>query len=251
MTRIIPIAICIFVLHAARVQAGIVTLYDGTGLPAAQPWLAYADNGFLSGGTATQTPVAGGVNLTTDDAVSAGYGNYFGTALKAPAFPALDRTKGFELTFSAQVLSENHSSPDRAGFSVILLGSDLRGIELGFWESEIWAQDAPGFTHGAGLAIDTTVAREYQLRIVGDDFTLLSGTNPPLTGAVQDYSASGLPYSLPNFLFFGDDTSSARASTVLGSIVLNSDLSAVPEPSLAGLALLGLGLLPLSRHRKP
>lgn len=249
MTRSITFAFCV-ALHATQVQAAIVTLYDGTGLPAAQPWLAYADNAFLTGGTATQTPVAGGVNLVTDDAISAGYGNYFGPALKNPIFPTLDRTKGFELTFSAQVLSENHNNPDRAGFSVILLGSDLRGIELAFWENEIWAQNAPGFTHGAGILIDTTVGRDYQLRIVGDDFTLLTGSSTPLTGSVQDYSASGLPYSLPNFLFFGDDTSSARASTVLGSIVLNSDLSAVPEPSTASMVLLGLGTFQFLRRRK-
>ena len=45
-----------------------------------------------------------------------------------------------DLDTALKLLSETHSTNDRAGLSLIVLSSDLRGIELGFWTNEIWAQ---------------------------------------------------------------------------------------------------------------
>ncbi|NJR49356.1 MAG: hypothetical protein HC780_07050 [Leptolyngbyaceae cyanobacterium CSU_1_3] len=91
---------------------------------------------------ATQTVSAGTttLNTTANNALQAGY------AITAPAAFALNRTRGYTLGFNVQLLSEDHSSNDRAGFSVIALGSDKRGIELGLWTNStqktgsIWAQ---------------------------------------------------------------------------------------------------------------
>lgn len=226
------LALIVSCCSSQSVTAGIVLYDDSTSqLPGDQVWLAYASNGILTGGTATQTTVPGvGVTLATDNAVSAGYSNRtpFGL-LKNAAFPVLDRSQGFALGFELQVNGENHSSTDRAGFSVILLSSDLRGIELGFWEDRIWAQsDSPLFTQAEFISFDTTASEvAYQLAIQGNSYSLSGNSSTLLTGGLRDYSSFGFPYSLPNFLFLGDNTSSANANVTLGNI----SLSAVPEPA--------------------
>lgn len=239
-------------LSVSSSQAAVVNLYSGVGLPSDEAWLAYADDSAISGGSATQTVVSGGVRLVTDNTVMSGYSNYAGFTHKNNAFPSLDRSQGFELAFTARINAESHLNNHRAGFSVILLGSDRRGVELGFWGDEIWAQrETPLFTHGEGVAVDTTVTRNYRLRIQGDDYSLLADANPLLNGQIKDYTAFGLPpYTLSNFVFLGDDTSSASADVLLGPVILQSNLSSVPEPSVASLSCLVLGCLSIRRRRK-
>jgi hypothetical protein len=244
--RLVLITLSSLVCQLAKAE--FVVLYDGNGLPASQSRLVFRGDSIISGGTASQSAVAGGVSLITDNAVSAGYTNF--SAPNNGLFPSLDRTNGFQLSFSAQVNSEVHTNDDRAGFSVILLGADRKGIELGFWQNEIWAQTAaPPFTHGAGVNWDTTVRTNYDLTIVHDTYTLKQGTTTLLSGLVQDYSPTGIfPYTLGNFLFLGDNTSSGGVDVVLGAITLQSNLSAVPEPS--SLTLLGLVLSGLTLRRR-
>lgn len=231
-------------------RGDLVTLYDGSGLPSSQPWLIFG-NDFL--GSASQTAVSGGVQLITDNTARAGYSNYIPLpipTLKNSAFPVLDRTLGFELLFRVQVTSESHLSNARAGYSVLLLGSDAKGIEIGFWTDKVWAQNV-GFTQGESVALDTTVARDYRLQIVNDNYRLLEGNQSILTGAVRAYGTPSLPYSLPNYVFLGDNTTSARADVLQGAITLQSNLSSVPEPaSLLLISATFTGLLLGSRVRK-
>jgi hypothetical protein len=148
----------------------------------------------------------------------------------------LDRAKGYTISFDAQVIAEAHNNNNRAGFSVIAIGSDKKGIELGFWPNEVWAQadgiEPPGsglFTHAEGAAFDTTAGlTAYQLKVKGDTYTLSVGGAPILNGGVRDYSAfNGFPdpYETPNFLFLGDDTTSAagtiRLSYVAAAVTAN------------------------------
>jgi hypothetical protein len=228
------------VFAASSPAQSTYTLYDPTTgtLPAAQPWLAYADNALLTGGTVSQTYVAGqGVRLTTDNPVAAGYSNYQPIGgLKNSSFPVLDRTAGYRLTWTAQVHQEAHTSTDRAGFSTILLSSDRHGVELGFWGNEVWAQNA-GFTHGEGAAWNTGQATEYALTVQGDTYRLDANGGLLLSGTLRDYSSFGVPYNLPSYLFVGDDTSSASADVTLGRVTL---LTPVPEPTGALVAVVGL-----------
>jgi hypothetical protein len=246
--------VCAIVSATRSVQADFIVLYNGTGLPESQPWLSYADNGLLTGGSASQSTIPAGVRLQSDLAVSAGYSNHNFLGLKNSAFPTLNRTNGFELSFALAIDSENHTRPDRAGFSVLMLGSDRRGIELGFWTNEIWAQNSsPLFTHGEGIALDTTLQRSYSLRITDDTYSLFAGTTTLLSGSVRDYTAfAGLPYTLPNYLFLGDNTSSGSANIQLGIVTLQSNLTAVPEPSslCLGSTCLLIGYLATARRRK-
>ncbi len=228
-----------------------VLLYDDTlgNLPAAQPWLFYADDGIFSGGSASQSAIASGVNLNTDLAVSGGYSNYVPivNSFKNPAFPILDRGQGFRLTFELELLSETHVSDDRAGFSVILLADDMLGIELGFWEDRIWAQnDNPLFTQGEGVAFDTTQGEViFELLILGDQYFLSADGNMILSDSLRDYTAfGGPPYTLGSYLFLGDNTGSGGANVNLGRI----SIANIPEPS--GLSLIAcLVLVGITRRR--
>lgn len=197
-------------------------LYNGAlgSTPSAQGW--------TYGGL--PTPKASGGATTLDTSASQGIQAGFSASQAgflgstAPV-PVLSRTRGFTLTFAVQVQSEAHSGNDRAGFSLIALADDARGVELGFWQNEIWAQEggsAKLFTHAEGAAFDTTKGLiGYELAIRGDTYRLSSGGQPILAGAVRDYSAAtGLldPYETPSYLFFGDDTTSAAASIRLASV---------------------------------
>ena len=215
------------------------TLYDGSAgnLPSNQS-LAYQSN--PSPGSAVQAQLANGVRLDTTAATSdmAGYFGIFGVN---PAVPVMDRSVGFTVTFDLKLISESHENANRAGLSVIALGSDKKGIELGFWTNEIWAQsDSPIFTHAEGAAFNTTAALiRYDLIISGNSYTLVQGASTVLTGAVRDYSAIGFfPYTQQNFLFVGDDTTSAAGSYDFAYLAV----TAVPEPGTLGLLLGGFGV---------
>lgn len=238
------------VLLALPLCAATTVLYDDAlpSTPGAQGWLIFGDDSFGTG--ASQTLVAGGTRLVTNNSTSAGYANripLFNTLVNA-GFPALNRAAGYSLQFELQVNGESHASANRAGFSVILLSEDLFGIELGFWEDEIWAQSGPSFTHGEGVSFDTTAAqRLFELQILGANYRLLADGSEILTGALRNYSSFGYPYTLTRFVFLGDDTSSAGADVVLGDVTLLTD---IPEPAgMGAMALAGLLLVTRVRRR--
>ncbi|MFW5841417.1 MAG: PEP-CTERM sorting domain-containing protein [Planctomycetota bacterium] len=231
-----------------------VVLYDassGGGTPGAQNMHYLAD-----GAGASQSESGGVTTLASDQATSAGYFNWLSTTVAgfpvtfAPKVPVvLDRSgDGYTLRFVARLVSESHASADRAGFSVIALASDGLGIELGFWEDEVWAQSGAAFTHAEGAAVDTTATMKlYELAILGSGYTLYADGAELLAGALRDYSAhSNDVYSHTDFVFLGDNTSSAGGTVELGEIrVLDA---AVPEPASLGLLSLGAGAL-LRRRR--
>jgi hypothetical protein len=226
---------------ATTSRAEVVTLYDANlaSQPGDQPWLFYFPEG-----TVTESLTAGGTQLTTDTAARAGYSSYSisifppDVSLKNGAFHSLDRSTGFALSFEMQLLAESHVSNDRAGFSVIALANDARGVELGFWEDRVFAQaDSPLFTRSEEGLFDTTAApTDYLLTIQDDGYVLTADTDTILSGPLRDYSSfdgtlGPIPYNLSDYLFFGDNTTSAGADVVIGSIELRTQLVAIPEPT--------------------
>lgn len=170
------------------------------------------------------TTAAGVTRLDTsaDNAIFAG----FGTASVEP----LDRNAGYTVRFDIRILSSDFASSSRAGFSVIALSSDLRGIEIGFHADGVFAQgDSPLFVRSEDATFDTTAGiTRYDLDVLGDTYTLKADGTALLTGPLRDYTPfAGLidPYETPNFLFFGDDTTSARGSTEIRYLA-----TIVPEP---------------------
>lgn len=231
-------------LVTCAASASAVTLYDpASGLPAAQGWAS-----LVQGAAGTQSVSAGRYLLDTTGvgaSTTHGNGRVSGTTL--------DTVAGFTLAWSLRVAAENHSSANRAGFSMVVIGSDpTHSLELAFWDSSVWAYhydaaDADRFVHGTGALLDTGSSfRDYLLTVQGNSYSLASGSTVLFSGALENYTAQGLPYTVPNFLFFGDNTSRAASSVEVGSIVLTP----IPEPASAVLMALGLGAVAVRARRR-
>lgn len=214
-------------------------IYDGAlnTTPDQQGWTL----GLLpSPGASIRTAAAGVMTLDTTPNMA----DHVGYGIVAPAIPVLDRSAGFTLSYTLQVNQETHASPHRSGFSVLAISSDKLGIELGYWETAIWAQNI-GFTHGEESAFNTTAGLvRYDLTCLGSSYTLRADGNLLLSGLLRDYSAFGIPYSVPNSVGLADDTSSASARVALRSVSVQT----IPEPSVV--ALVGLGLVGLAIVRR-
>jgi len=206
--RLLPLALPL--LASAEV------LYDpalGT-LPNAQGW------NYVSLPFSTPISLVGQearLDTTSILGVSAGFSRISPTVL--------DRTAGFTLRLTLRVLEENHGTRvDRSGCSVTVLGSDKKGIELGFWKDRVWAQsDSPLFTHAEEALWPNVDSHVFELTLQENTYTLGVGGKTVLTGPIRDYTPFvGLldPYETPNFVFIGDNTTSAGASIGLGSVEL-------------------------------
>ncbi len=238
----IAFRVCLFalILRFGGIGQSLATefvLYDaalGT-LPGNQSWLFYA-----AAGSATQTSLGtSGTRLATDLAAQAGWSNTIPilNSFKNPAFPSLSSTDGFAIDWSMQMITESHTSDNRAGTSMILLGSDNKGIEIGFWSNEIWAQKSdPLFTKGESTNFVTTAASvDYRLLIKDSSYYLFANDTQILTGQTRSYAAFGsAPYTLSNYFFVGDNTTSAAATVDFGSIRL---ITSVPETGITGLII--------------
>jgi hypothetical protein len=240
------IAGLILTLFIALPTSRAVTLYDAAqnNYPEDQGWFFYG----AEAGT-TRSVSFGVLSFGTAAGVRGGWSNtvpIFNTLVN-PSFPVLDRNAGFVLGMDLMIKSEEHQTNDRAGFSVILLGSDHRGVELGFWTDQIFAQTLSGttFVHGESAVYNAGIARHYDLGIKGNNYELFADGASILSGTVKDYEpgdASPDPYGLNNYLFFGDDTSSALASIQLTKVTL------VPEPAGACLLIGGM-IVGIARRR--
>ena len=220
----------LLVLFTCFRPAQAVILYNGSlGDPTSQTYLTYATDA----GSAQYIvgPSSITMNSTSLAAIHSGFADYntLGTTLQNSSMPALDRAAGFSVSVTMRTISETHSSLNRAGFSLIALSSDHQGIEVAFWQGEVWAQNT-NFTKSAteDAIFDTTAAlTTYTIAVQGAGYTLTENGTPLFSGAVRDYSASGaIPnvYALNNFIFFGDDTTSAAGSNEV------SNLTLTPEP---------------------
>ena len=166
------------------------------------------------------------------------YAGWVSTAASIAEFPLLDQAEGVQLDFSVQVENESHANNQRSGFNVIILGNDAKGIELALWENEIWVQNdnVTGglFTHGEGAIFNTTNFTNYEIIISADTYTLSANDTPILNGPLRDYSSfEGFPdpYQTPNFLFIGDNTTSAQARIRLGYVSVTGTELASSAPT--------------------
>ncbi|MCS1409022.1 MAG: hypothetical protein M2R45_02201 [Verrucomicrobia subdivision 3 bacterium] len=225
------------VVFAIQISADPVTLYDGNlrSLPGDQGWI-YLLNPLVRN-QARQVVVDRAVNLTTlrnfDD-----HAGYFARSPLFDPHPQLpdefNRERGYQIGFTIQLPTETHVRPDRAGFSLITLSRDLLGIEIEFWTDEIFAQSVE-FIHSEGAQnLPFQLSSQYVdfvLEIKGDEYTLSGNGQEILTGPLRDYSGSGIPYTISDFLFFGDNTTSASASVNIRSIWIDTELpGATPPP---------------------
>jgi len=198
-------------LAASAFTAAAQVLYDaGLGtLPDEQNW-GYAANPFAPAPFVTVTNGVLFLDSSPANSTQAGYA--------ITPLTDLNRTNGFALNCTLKLAVESHTgNANRAGFSVIALGSDARGIELGFWTTSVWAQsDSPIFTRAENTNFVTTAAFvNYVLTVGRTNYALFANGNRILGGPVRDYTPfNGFPdvYETPNFLFFGDNTGSAQGA---------------------------------------
>lgn len=203
-----------------------VVLYDGTQTPAQQQWLYLSTSR-----SAVVTPTASGTILDTssDNRIQAGY-------FRRSPIP-LNQTQGYVVKFKVQVNSQSSASNDRAGFSIIVnsnapAGTQPYGIELGFWRNSIWAQNV-GFTRGeeTGNFVTGYPWRSYTLAVQGNQYQLYTNglPQPILQGSLRQYTGftppAGFPnpYTSPNLIFIGDNTTSASAKVTIQSVVVDAN----------------------------
>jgi hypothetical protein len=216
----------------------------------AQGWIYLTDP--ILGAQATHS-FGSGVH-TLDSTPATGDSAGFFTRIDAlgfvhPQMPTLDRQSGYTVRFEVRVDSEAHSSNNRAGFSFLAVGDDLRAIELAFWTNEIWAQSGPNSTDASEAlfshtvessgTVDTTPLTLYELRVLGDSYALWSGQTQLLSGPMRDYSSHSHPvYSQANTIFLGDDAGSAAAEVGIAYVEVVTNTA--PEPGSFGLMLAGV-----------
>ena len=188
-------------------------------------------------------------NFNGDNTGYVGYTNYDIVSLFPPEvtlvnsdFPDLVPDEGFTISFDVAVNSEQSVTPNRAGFSVIVVSSDGNAeIELGFAEDRIFAQ-ADGFVSGEEVAFDTTDEIDYDLEIEGSTYTLFADGTQILTGPLRNYDFDPAvsepplpfsPYDLSNFLFFGDNTDQSSATFTLEEIEVEIEDDLTQQPPVA------------------
>ena len=192
----------------------------------------------------------------------------------------LDASQGYQIDLGLQILSENtpYGVPgdgsgfdsddngdglvDRAGFSLTLIGDDLKGIELAFSNSSIWAQTPTEWNGIAGLQnneffiqgseridFDTSSFNDYSISISGDQYSVSANGSLLFSGASKDYTGwSGTPdvYNQPNLIFFGDNTTDSSSTWRVSEMTL----SPMPEPASALLLAIGSAVVFLRRSRR-
>ena len=222
-------------------------LYDGAlgTVPGSQGWTFFATGGTQTAPNLPTQPYTT-LNTTGANAFRGGY-----TRLSPLS---LNRVTGYTFRFDVAVSQEAHTSNDRAGFSAIIIGSDLRGIELGFWGDRVFAQNdgiaaddgqsgTALFTHGEEALLNTSSITRYDVNVIGNTYALSANTTQILTGNLRDYSAFNgpiNPYVVANDLFLGDDTTSARANL---QFQFASVSAAAPDATPLALLAFGLPLL--------
>jgi hypothetical protein len=280
----IAIVAGLLALCAGPLAAAPIVLYDasaggGTQTPDNQGFL-YLTSELFPDATKGASGGLTDLDTTPDQSESAGWftHNPFTGAQVHPMMPVLDRSVGYTVTFDLQMIDEVHDARDdngdgkfdRAGFSMIVISSDLKGLELGFFhddagQNEIWAYEddtpVPGdmFTQAEGAdrtAAQTGTLTRYDLTLQGDNYDLSAGGTTILSGALRDYTSfPGLPippfgtldpYDKANLLFLGDDTGSARSHVRLGDI----SVTLIPEPATAVVLCAGFAAALLRRRRR-
>lgn len=235
-----------------RATAASITLYDGvnfSGTPNNAPGSYLTFNSFdplnlASPGTQTAGNGKTTLNTSSPESLYGGYSNYnLLNTLSNAAFPVLDSNAGYTISFTIKINSQTNTGtngPNRAGFSVTALDNNKKGIEIGFRNTDIFAQNSnfnaidpaeQKTSFGSVLGNFST----YDLKVLGNNYTLSNGGDDLFSGSLRSYTISSNPltavYGNPNFLFFGDNTTSAGASVDIQNITLTTNSTAVPEPS--------------------
>ena len=220
----------------AQASAEPVILYDGdlSSSPEDQGWIYRLDPPVRN--QSRQVRVDGAFNLNTSRNLADRAG-YFIRLPQMEAHPQapeiLDRQRGYRIGFTLRLLSERRVAPNQeAGFSWIVLSDDLLGVDLGFGASEVFARSSELERAEENRTLPFQIDKEYadfELDIQENEYRLSANGQEILVGSLRNYSDAGDPYTVPNLLFFGDNTESAGASVNLRRFWVDIEPS-VPQP---------------------
>ena len=220
----------------SQVSAEPVILYDGdlSSSPEDQGWIYRLDPPVRN--QSRQVRVDGAFNLNTGRNLvdRAGYFIRLPQMEAHPQAPEiLDRQRGYRIGFTLRLLSERRVAPNQeAGFSWIVLSDDLLGVDLGFGASEVFARSSELERAEENRVLPFPIDKEYadfELDIQENEYRLSANGQEILAGSLRNYSDAGDPYTVPNLLFFGDNTESAGASVNLRRFWVDIEPS-VPQP---------------------
>ena len=257
LNKILPqLAVNFFVIVGVYSSASAATVLYQAGnntFPSDQDWFY-----LQSGGIAQQSINSGLYTLSTQSNSDIRAGNFRFDQV-------FDTNVGFRLNLmDLQIIEENHSNNDRAGFSLLFIGDNpTQSLELAFWEDRIWIYDYDNdFTQGIGVDLATTESRDYTLDVEGGNFKLLVDGVEQLSSSLVNYSEASptfpnppspfdlifAPRSIYNFsntLFFGDDTTQANSQISLSKITFEAKSKSIPEPLtiIGTVTALGFGTL--------
>jgi hypothetical protein len=221
-----------FTLMMGMTSAIAVPLYRGLTNPTQTP----KEQGWTYLKTSLQTaPTAQATSSGTvlDSGSSQNYAGYF---ITAPF--NLNRTDGYAISFSIKINSESHTKDNRSGFNVIVVSNKLStetqpyAIELAFWENSAWAYN-PDFSRAETVSINNKdTVRHFVLYVKGNSYQLFErvarsskiASGAILQGSLRQYTGftppPGLPnpYTTPNLIFMGDETTSATANVSISNV---------------------------------
>ena len=246
-------ALCI-IMQATQLTAVPATIFDWEHVssPAISPgWLKIGDT-FAKGSDAyVMTSQMAGYTEMLYCSLSEGF---VGSANR------LNTVNGYTFTIEMRMENEAHDGANidqRAGFNLVFVGKDnTKSLELGFWMDKIQAQrydpslispTRPNgeFFFGTGTDIDTSVMQKYSVTVLGDAFAIYDQSGDKLFGyMLQDfkgYKSMDLPfvgerdpYSLNGFIYVGDNTESAVATTSMRYMTLDEGIDKQSQISLSG-----------------
>lgn len=228
MKKIVSAIAASLSLLLAATPSRAVELYNGaTNQTLAQQGWRYLNTQYPL--APTVAAIGGGTTLNSGSTY-----NYAGFARLSPI--ALNRNIGYAVTFKVKVNSETHTNSNRAGFNILVLSDRLPGetqpfgIELGFWQNRIAAQNV-NFTFNAteSANFNTTALQEYTLVVRGNKYQLFiaNSKTPIISGTLRQYTqltdtlqlvtqmGYPNPYTIPNGLFIGDNTTGATANVTI------------------------------------
>ncbi|MCH8569004.1 MAG: T9SS type A sorting domain-containing protein [Balneolales bacterium] len=187
--------------------------------PDLQGW-AYLENPPPTNGAGAVRFTQNGVHYldtSVESSLQAGYLNNF-LFTNHPGIKVLDRESGYGFGMRLRLISEEATSPFRAGFSVIILSDDSKGIEIGFKADEVWGYDEnfiPDERQDFDVTSDMT---DWSVFVMGDSYSVYADDELILSGPLRDYTESGWPYTRRNFIFWGDNTTSASSISEVSRI---------------------------------
>ncbi|NUN65045.1 hypothetical protein HCU40_09805 [Pseudanabaena biceps] len=254
-----------FVFQPLSTQA--LTLYNGTlsnrpsqqgqiGLGALSSSGTPLTSGFVA---SSETVITNGVRLVsngsdgTNSAEYAGYSNYnpLTTSFLGSSSPIIQSNQ-YSLSFTFALTATTSNSNDRAAFSVTAIGMGNMGIEIGWEDTLVFAQNS-SLTRGESGAVITNTKKTYVLTVNGGLYDLSESGTSLISGSLRSYnfvpalSSPPLtfnPYTTPGFLFFGDDTGQEFGTFEF----FDANVQSIPFDFSPTGGLLMLGAIASARH---